>query len=122
MTATETLLVCAMVAGFVLLALSICAFAMRRPRTGITLLVLAGVACVVCYPLVGKLARAQEDATRAAIEAKYGIDVTKWGAPLGSSTVWVIDGKVQVCDHVDLSDRDDPVLECSAPDGDVTAH
>jgi hypothetical protein len=123
MTDTEILLACAMIAGFALLALSVAAFAAHRSRAGITLLVLAGVACVTCYPLLASVARAQDDATRAAIEAKYGFHVDQWGGPLGDSTVWVIDGQQRVCDHIDLSDRDDPVLECHAPEpGEVPGH
>lgn len=123
MTDTEIQLLCALLAGFALLALSIGAFALRRARAGTALLVLAGVACVACYPLMGKVSRAQEDETRAAIEAKYGIDVTRWGGPLGSSPVWVIDGKQVVCEHIDLSDPDDPILECAAPaPGEATGH
>ncbi|MFC7497388.1 MULTISPECIES: hypothetical protein [unclassified Nocardioides] len=112
MTDTEIQLMAAIIAGFVLLALSVGAFATHRSRLGVTLLVLAAVATVVSYPLITKVARDQDDATREAIEQKYGIDVEDWGPPLGDATVWVIDGEQQSCEHIDLSDRDDPVLEC----------
>ncbi len=111
MNETDVQLMCAIVGGFVLLALSVGAFAVHRSRLGVTLLVLAAVATVVAYPLVGTLARDQEDRTRAAIEEKYGIDVTEWGSPLGSSTVWKIDGKYKSCE-LDLADLDDPVMNC----------
>lgn len=114
MTQTEIQLLCAMVAGFVLLALSVAAFALHRSRLGVLLLVLAAVATVVSYPLIGRIARDQEESTRQAIEAKYDFEVTEWSAPLGDSPIWVIDGRPQDC-MVDLSDRSDPVLECTDP-------
>ena len=114
MTDTPALLAATMIAGFALLALAVVAFAAHRPRAGLTMLVLACAACVCCYPLMGSLARAQQDQTRAAIEAKYGIEVTRWGEPFESSKVWVIDGQQRICDRIDLSDRDDPILECRA--------
>jgi hypothetical protein len=111
MTQTEILLLCAIVAGFVLLALSVTAFALHRARVGAVLLVVAAVATLLAYPLLGDVSRDREDATREAIETKYGVDVTEWGSPLGDSAVWVIDGKYKDCE-LDLSDRDDPVVTC----------
>ena len=113
MTDTEIQLTCAIAAGFLLLALSVGAFALHRSRLGVTLLVLAAVATVLAYPLIGRISNDQEAAIRAAIEKKYDIDVTAWGAPLGDALVWEIDGKQMVCTTIDLSDRDDPVLECT---------
>lgn len=115
MTQTEIQLLCAIVAGFVLLALSVVAFALHRSRIGVLLLVSAAAATLVSYPLIGQIARDQEETTRQAIEAKYDFEVTEWSAPLGDSPVWVIDGRPQEC-AVDLSDRSDPVLECKDPE------
>ncbi|MDF1606307.1 hypothetical protein [Nocardioides sp. YIM 152315] len=115
MTETEIQLLCTIVAGFLLLALSVGAFALHRSRVGVTLLVLSAVATLLAYPLIGEVSRTQEEATRAKIEQKYGIDVTGWAPPLGDAPAWVIDGEVKVCEEVDLSDPDDPVLECTDP-------
>ncbi|MBB3044862.1 hypothetical protein KM427_12030 [Nocardioides sp. LMS-CY] len=114
MTQTEIQLLSTIVAGFLLLALSVGAFALHRSRIGVLLLVLAAVATLLSYPLIGQVSRDQQESTRQAIEAKYDFEITEWSAPLGDSPIWVIDGRPQSCE-VDLSDRDDPVLECTDP-------
>jgi hypothetical protein len=106
------LLVAAIAAGFVLLALTVGAFVMSRARLGVLLLVLAGVAFVGALVLMGRVSSQWEHEKRELITAKYDVRVQEWGAPLGSSPDWKVDGKVRDECVVLFPSADDPTFEC----------
>lgn len=111
MTESQILLVAAIVAGFLLLALTVGAFVIDRQRFGVLLLVLSGAAFVVALVFMGRVSVQWEDDKRDLVLAKYDVTVQAWGAPLGSAPVWKVDGRESEC-VVTFDSPDDPVLEC----------
>jgi hypothetical protein len=111
MTQTELYLALSIVAGFLLLALTVGAFVISRPRLGVLLLVLAGVSFVGSLVLMARVSSQWEDDKRALINAKYDVKVQHWGAPLGSAPDWKVNGKTTTC-VVTFDDPDDPVFVC----------
>jgi hypothetical protein len=111
MTHTEILLAVTIVAGFVVLLLTLGAFIARRSTLGVVALVLAGVCFVAALVLMGKVSADQDAVTRAAVQAKYDVKITAWGTPLGTDPAWIINGKVVDC-VADLQDRSDPIVLC----------
>lgn len=111
MSHSEILLLAAIVAGFLLLGLTAGAFAISRPRIGVLLLVLSGVAFVGALVLMGRVSSQWEMAKRAEVTAKYHVKVQAWGAPLGSARDWEVDGKKADC-VVILTGADAPVMTC----------
>lgn len=110
MTETQMLLAAAIAAGFVVLLLTVGAFAAGRSALGVLGLVLAAAAFVGSLVLMGRVSSQWEDHVRAEVLDKYDVKVDQWGPPLGTAT-WVIDGRHVECE-VDLADEDDPVLSC----------
>ncbi|WP_028638064.1 hypothetical protein [Nocardioides sp. URHA0032] len=111
MSHSETLLLAATVGGFLLLGLTVGAFVISRPRLGVLLLVLSGVAFVAALVLMGRVSSQWEVEKRQAVLAKYDVKVQAWGAPLGSATQWKVDGKNTEC-VVILTGADAPVMTC----------
>jgi hypothetical protein len=111
MTHTEVLLAAAIVAGYVVLLLTLGAFIARKTTIGIAALVLAGVCFVVALVLMGKVSAEQDAETRAAVTAKYDVKIQAWGSPLGTDSEWIVDGKKVDCEAI-LTDRSDPIVTC----------
>jgi hypothetical protein len=111
MTTTELLLTVTIVAGFVVLLLTLGAFLARRYTVGVIAMVLAGACFVGALVLMGKVSADQDAATRQAVKQKYAVKITAWGNPLGTDPVWIIDGKKVSCE-ADLQDRSDPIVRC----------
>jgi hypothetical protein len=111
MTQTELLLALAIAAGFVLLALTVGAFVISHQRLGLLLLVLAGLSFVASLVLMGRVSSDWEHQKRDLVVAKYDVNVKRWGAPLGSSQTWKVNGKQKDC-VVTFDDPDDPVFTC----------
>jgi hypothetical protein len=112
MSQTQILLLAAIVAGFVLLALTVGAFVISRQRLGVLLLVLAGVSFVAALVLMGRVSNQWELDKRAEVLAKYDVKVQDWGAPLGSAPDWKVNGKVHKECVVLFPHPDDPTFEC----------
>jgi hypothetical protein len=112
MSQSEILLLAAIVAGFLLLALTVGAFVVSWQRLGLLLLVLAGASFVAGLVLMGRVSDQWEAEKRADVLAKYDVRVQDWGAPLGSAPDWKVDGKVRKECVVLLDDPDAPVFEC----------
>jgi hypothetical protein len=112
MTQTQILLLVAIVAGFLLLALTVGAFVVSRQRLGVLLLVLAGASFVAALLLMGRVSSQWEVDKRAAVLAKYDVKVQHWGAPLGSDPQWEVDKKVYKECVVLFPSPDDPTFEC----------
>jgi hypothetical protein len=111
MTHTEVLLAVAILAGFVVLLLTLGAFIARRATIGILALVLAGVCFVAALVLMGKVSADQDAETRAAVTAKYDVKIQAWGNPLGTDPEWIVDGRKVDCEAI-LTDRSDPIVKC----------
>lgn len=103
-------LAAAIAAGFVVLLLTVGAFAAGRSVLGVLGLVLAGAAFVTSLVFMGRVSSQWEDHVRAEVLDKYDVKVQRWGPPLGTAA-WRIDGQPAQCD-VDLADEDDPVVRC----------
>lgn len=112
MTQTELALLVSIVAGFVLLAATVGAFMIGRPRLGVAVLVLAAVAFIGSLVLMGRVSGEWQTAKRQEVLAKYDVRVQEWGAPLGSSPEWKVDGKVADCIVV-LSGDHAPFMTCN---------
>lgn len=111
MTDTHTLLMATIVAGFVVLALMLAAFAIGREGLGVLILLLATGVFVVALVLMGRLSVQEQQEARDAVLAKYDVRIQQWGPPLGVDPEWKVDGKVSDC-AVDLDDPEDPVVTC----------
>jgi hypothetical protein len=111
MTHYEMLLAAAILAGFLLLALTVGAFIVARPRLGLALLIAAGIAFIGSLFVMSHVSHAQEARLRGAVLRKYDVHVEKWGEPLGTNPTWRVDGKNRSCE-ADVSDESDPVLTC----------
>lgn len=112
MSHSQILLLAAIVAGFALLALTVGAFVISRPRLGLLLLVLAGVSFAAALVLMGRVSSQWEADKRAEVLAKYDVKVQDWGAPLGSAPDWKVDGTVHKECIVLFPGPDDPTFEC----------
>ena len=112
MTESQLLLAAAIVAGFVLLALTVGAFVVARQRLGLALLVLAAVSFVGALLLMGRVSSQWEHDRREAVTTKYAVKVKQWGAPLGSDPEWKVNGKVRKECVVLFPSPDDPTFEC----------
>jgi drug/metabolite transporter (DMT)-like permease len=112
MTQTELLLALAIAVGFLLLVLTVGAFVISRQRLGILLLVLAGLSFVASLVLMSRLSSEWEHEKRELVRAKYDVTVQRWGAPLGSSATWKVDGQEIADCVVTFDDPDDPVFTC----------
>lgn len=112
MTHTQILLLAAIVAGFLLLALTVGAFVISRQRLGVLLLVLAGASFVAALVLMGRVSNQWELDKRAEVVAKYDVKVQDWGAPLGSAPDWKVNGKVHKECVVLFPHPNDPTFEC----------
>ncbi|MCB8955989.1 MAG: hypothetical protein H6529_05845 [Nocardioides sp.] len=111
MSQTEIALLLSIVGGFALLALTVGAFVISRPRAGLTMLVLAGAAFACALVFMGRFSSEWEHDQRLEVLRKYDVSVQEWGAPLGSSPEWKVDGKVAEC-VVITTGSDAPTMEC----------
>ena len=112
MSQTQILLLAAIVAGFLLLALTVGAFVISRQRLGVLLLVLAGASFVAALVLMGRVSSEWQADKRAEVLAKYDVKVQDWGAPLGSAPDWKVNGKEHRECVVLFPSPDDPTFEC----------
>lgn len=111
MSQTEIALLLSIVGGFALLALTVGAFFLSRQRAGLVLLVLAGAAFACALVFMARFSTQWEHTQRLAVVHKYDVTVQQWGAPLGSSPDWKVDGKLTEC-VVITSGADAPTMEC----------
>ncbi|WP_395659847.1 hypothetical protein [Nocardioides sp.] len=111
MSQTETSLLLAIVGGFALLAATVGAFVVSRQRLGVLLLVLSGAAFACALVFMARFSSEWEEQQRAEVIAKYDVTVQDWGAPLGSSPDWKVDGRIQDC-VVLVTGPDTPTMEC----------
>jgi uncharacterized protein (DUF58 family) len=111
MTHSQLLLLATTVAGFLLLALTVGAFAVARQRLGVLLLVLAGLSFVAALVVMGRVSSEWEHEKRVQVLEKYDVRVQAWGAPLGSAPVWKVDDQEAEC-VVTFDSPDDPVFTC----------
>ena len=112
MTQTEMLLAGTIVGGFVLLALTVAAFALTREMVGVVVLAAAGATFVAALFLMADVSSSWQQQARAAVLAKYDVQVQQWGAPLGSAPQWKVNGEVRNGCAVELDDPEDPVFRC----------
>ena len=111
MSQTEIALILSIVGGFALLAATVFAFFVSRPRAGVILLVLSGAAFVCALLFMARFSTQWEHTKRVEVLAKYDVTVQEWGAPLGSSPEWKVNGRVADC-VVIVNGPDEPRMEC----------
>lgn len=111
MSQTELTLLLSIVGDFALLAMTVAAFLLSRPRLGLVLLVLAGAAFGSSLVVMAHFSSDWEQQQRDEVTAKYKVHVKQWGMPLGSDPVWEVNGEITDC-VVLTKGPDAPVMTC----------
>ena len=111
MSQSEVSLALSIVGGFLLLALTVGAFLLSRPRLGFGLLVLSAATFVCALVFMAQFSSQWEQDQRVALLEKYDVTVQEWAAPLGSSPDWKVDGRIRDC-VVITTGPDTPLMEC----------
>ena len=112
MTVTFALVTAATVLGFAALLLTLLAFVRGRERLGSGLLVVAAVIFIAALVSLARLSTWEQGEARDAVTQKYRAHIQQWGAPLGVSPVWEVNGEIMGDCAVNLDNPDDPVMTC----------
>ena len=112
MTVTHAFVMAATVLGFAALLVTLLAFVRGRERLGFGLLVVSGVVFIVALVGMARLSTWEQGEARNAVMQKYRAHIQQWGAPLGVSPQWEVNGEIMGDCAVNLDHPDDPVMTC----------